>query len=107
MADTTTVACIVAAVAAAGIAYVLLKPCGGCCPVRAACAGPVLHPTEYRRFRLIEKEQVSGNTARYRFGLPSASAVLGLPIGRHIQLMVEVDGKQVARSYTPTSTDSD
>ncbi|KAJ2760516.1 NADH-cytochrome b5 reductase, partial [Coemansia nantahalensis] len=50
---------------------------------------------------------VSGNTARYRFGLPSASAVLGLPIGRHIQLMVEVDGKQVARSYTPTSTDSD
>ncbi|KAJ2709562.1 NADH-cytochrome b5 reductase [Coemansia spiralis] len=108
MADTTTIACVVAAVAAVGIAYVLFKPCNGCCS--AGCSAgpmPVLHSSEYRKFRLVQKEPVSGNTARYRFALPSAEAVLGLPIGRHIQLMVEADGKEVARSYTPTSTDSD
>ncbi|KAJ1727253.1 NADH-cytochrome b5 reductase [Coemansia biformis] len=108
MVDTTTVTCVVAALAAVGIAYVLLNPCKSRCGCTAV-ASPVLvlHPSEYRKFKLVEKEQVSGNTARYRFALQSAEAVLGLPIGRHIQLMVEVGGKEVARSYTPTSTDSD
>lgn len=39
----------------------------------------------------------------YRFALPSKTAVLGLPIGQHISLVVDVDGRSISRSYTPTS----
>jgi cytochrome-b5 reductase len=31
--------------------------------------------------------------------------VLGLPIGQHIQISAEIDGKDVMRSYTPTTLD--
>ncbi|RCH78097.1 NADH-cytochrome b5 reductase, partial [Rhizopus azygosporus] len=34
-------------------------------------------------------------------------AVLGLPIGQHVSVMAEINGKQVSRSYTPTSSDDD
>ncbi|EKC99202.1 NADH-cytochrome b5 reductase [Trichosporon asahii var. asahii CBS 8904] len=44
---------------------------------------------------------------RYRFALPSPTASLGLPIGQHISIMANIDGKQVMRSYTPTSLDND
>ncbi|KAI9286481.1 hypothetical protein BC943DRAFT_223415 [Umbelopsis sp. AD052] len=59
------------------------------------------HTVQY--FQLIEKHPVSHNTAIYRFALPSKTAVLGLPIGQHISLVVDVDGRSVSRSYTPTS----
>lgn len=29
--------------------------------------------------------------------------MLGLPVGQHISLGVEIDGRTVSRSYTPTS----
>jgi hypothetical protein len=44
---------------------------------------------------------------RYRFGLPNKDDVLGLPIGQHISIMAEINGKQISRSYTPTSSDED
>jgi hypothetical protein len=44
---------------------------------------------------------------RYRFGLPNKDDVLGLPIGQHISIMAEINGKQISRSYTPTSLDED
>ena len=44
---------------------------------------------------------------RYRFSLPNPEAVLGLPIGQHISVQAEIGGKQVMRSYTPTSSDDD
>lgn len=40
---------------------------------------------------------------RYRFALPIKTAVLGLPIGQHISLVADMEGKAVSRSYTPTS----
>lgn len=43
----------------------------------------------------------------YRFGLPRNDDVLGLPIGQHITLIVDINGKEVSRSYTPTSSDED
>lgn len=43
----------------------------------------------------------------YRFALPRKDAVLGLPIGQHVSVMAEINGKQVSRSYTPTSSDDD
>ncbi|KAJ2893985.1 NADH-cytochrome b5 reductase [Coemansia aciculifera] len=111
--DSGSLTYVIGILLAAGIAFVLLntsntkskntKPSAA--PANAS--GPVLHSSEYRKFKLVKKIQLSPNTARYRFALPSPGAFLGLPIGRHIQLMATVDGKDVARSYTPTSTDND
>lgn len=43
----------------------------------------------------------------YRFALPHPEDVLGLPIGQHISIQAEINGKQIMRSYTPTSSDDD
>lgn len=44
---------------------------------------------------------------RYRFALPNKDDVLGLPIGQHISVQAEINGKNIMRSYTPTSSDDD
>ena len=51
----------------------------------------------------------SHNVAIYRFGLPSETSILGLPIGQHISLAATPKGaeKEVVRSYTPISSDED
>lgn len=43
----------------------------------------------------------------YRFALPNKDDVLGLPIGQHVTLIANINGKEVSRSYTPTSSDED
>ncbi|KAF8559256.1 ferredoxin reductase-like protein [Imleria badia] len=73
----------------------------------AAKRAPVLNPKEFQLFSLKEKIVVSPNTAIYRFALPRTDDVLGLPIGQHISISAEIDGKDVTRSYTPTSSDDD
>ncbi|KAI9014358.1 hypothetical protein CLU79DRAFT_767244 [Phycomyces nitens] len=87
---------IIPALAAAGSAYFFMNR-----------KQAVLHPKDYKNFKLIEKITLSHNTALYRFGLPSKEAILGLPIGQHISVMAEINGKQISRSYTPTSSDDD
>lgn len=67
----------------------------------------VLIPDKFQEFPLIMKTNLTHNTALYRFGLPGAEDVLGLPIGQHISIRAEIDGKEILRSYTPTSLDSD
>ncbi|NXO04054.1 NB5R3 reductase, partial [Rhinopomastus cyanomelas] len=57
--------------------------------------------------RLIDKEEVSHDTRRFRFALPSTDHVLGLPVGQHIYLSARVDGALVVRPYTPVSSDDD
>ncbi|NXH78463.1 NB5R3 reductase, partial [Hydrobates tethys] len=57
--------------------------------------------------RLIDKEEVSHDTRRFRFALPSIDHVLGLPVGRHIYLSARIDGALVVRPYTPVSSDDD
>lgn len=57
--------------------------------------------------RLIDRQIVSHDTRRFRFALPSAEHVLGLPIGQHIYLSAKIDGKLVVRPYTPVSSDDD
>ncbi|KAM9901407.1 hypothetical protein OXX79_004565 [Metschnikowia pulcherrima] len=66
---------------------------------------PVLSPTEFRKFPLIEKIRVSHNSCIYKFGLPKSTDRLGLPIGQHIAISAVIDGKEVVRSYTPISND--
>ncbi|EPQ32335.1 uncharacterized protein PFL1_00531 [Pseudozyma flocculosa PF-1] len=70
-------------------------------------AKPVLNPTEWQKFHLMEKKQLSSNTAKYRFRLPKQNSILGLPIGQHISVQADINGKTVMRSYTPTSSDDD
>ena len=46
----------------------------------------------------------NATTFRFRFALPSASSVLGLPIGKHLVLRFkDADGRPVSRQYTPIS----
>ncbi|CAO1639061.1 unnamed protein product [Sympodiomycopsis kandeliae] len=70
-------------------------------------AKPVLDPTQFQTYELIKKTELSPNTARYRFALPSKDSMLGLPIGQHIQVQAEVNTKMVQRSYTPVTSDDE
>ena len=56
---------------------------------------------------MIQKTVTSHNVAIYRFGLPKATDILGLPIGQHMTLAATPKGaeKEVFRSYTPISSD--
>ncbi|XP_006508011.1 NADH-cytochrome b5 reductase 2 isoform X2 [Mus musculus] len=56
---------------------------------------------------LIEKEQISHNTRRFRFGLPSPDHVLGLPVGNYVHLLAQINNELVIRAYTPVSSDDD
>jgi cytochrome-b5 reductase len=67
----------------------------------------LLDKVEWRSFPLVEKRAISHNTALYRFGLPSAQDSLDLPIGQHVSAMAVLEGKEVFRSYTPTSLSTD
>ncbi|GAA5988133.1 hypothetical protein JCM10908_002079 [Rhodotorula pacifica] len=69
-------------------------------------AKPAIDPTEWRKFKLVEKIVISPNTAIYRFELPKGR-VLGLPIGQHVSVSATIEGKLIQRSYTPTSSDDD
>ncbi|XP_066999551.1 NADH-cytochrome b5 reductase 2 isoform X2 [Anabrus simplex] len=64
-------------------------------------------PTVKYPLPLIEKEIVSHDTRRYRFGLPSGNHILGLPVGQHIHLSAKISDEIVIRSYTPVSSDED
>ncbi|MCJ1388312.1 hypothetical protein MMC18_001158 [Xylographa bjoerkii] len=67
----------------------------------------VLNPREYKAFPLIRKDQLSPDSFRFVFALPKQKSVLGLPIGQHVAIRANVDGKSVSRSYTPVSNNSD
>lgn len=67
----------------------------------------VLNARVYQEFPLIDKFNISHDTIRFVFGLPHKNSVLGLPTGQHIAIRHEFDGKQLARSYTPTSSNKD
>ncbi|KAL9929525.1 NADH-cytochrome b5 reductase 3-like [Glossina fuscipes fuscipes] len=56
---------------------------------------------------LIEKEIISHDTRRFRFGLPSHQHILGVPVGHHIHLIATIDNDLVTRPYTPISSDDD
>lgn len=45
------------------------------------------------------------DSSSYRFSLPRPTDILGLPIGQHISLGANIEGKDILRSYTPISSD--
>lgn len=66
------------------------------------------NPDEWVSLPLIEKEKLSHDVYRFRFGLQSPDHILGLPVGQHISFKYnDENGKLVQRSYTPTSSDLD
>lgn len=67
----------------------------------------LIEPATKYQLPLIEKEELSHDTKRFRFGLPSNEHILGLPIGQHIHLIADVKGETVIRAYTPVSSDED
>ncbi|XP_053418490.1 NADH-cytochrome b5 reductase 2 isoform X2 [Nycticebus coucang] len=56
---------------------------------------------------LIDKEKISHNTRRFRFGLPTPDHVLGLPVGNYVHLLANIENDLVVRAYTPVSSDDD
>lgn len=56
---------------------------------------------------LIQKDIISHDTRKFRFGLPTPNHVLGLPIGQHVHLTARIEEEVVIRSYTPVSSDDD
>lgn len=68
----------------------------------APIKGPVaLDPKVWIDMPLIEREEINANTRRFRFGLATPTTDLGLPVGQHIFIKANVDGKPVVRAYTP------
>ncbi|CAL9777331.1 unnamed protein product [Musa acuminata subsp. burmannicoides] len=67
-----------------------------------------LDPKNFKDFKLVEKNQLSHNVAKFRFALPTPTSVLGLPIGQHISCRGKDNvGEEVVKPYTPTTLDSD
>lgn len=81
-------------------------------PKKYPDAPHALNKDEWIAFPLIEREEISHDVRRFRFGLQSKKHVVGLPIGQHIKLKYSYkdengEMKECERSYTPTSSDDD
>lgn len=63
--------------------------------------------TKWTKLPVIQRFDISHNTALYRFAFPRPTDLLDLPIGQHLSVMAEIDGKEVFRSYTPISQSVD
>ncbi|KAG6484257.1 nitrate reductase [NADH]-like [Zingiber officinale] len=75
--------------------------------IREAVPAPVpvtlVNPREKVQCTLVSKKSISHDVRLFRFALPSADHLLGLPVGKHIFLCSTIDGKFCMRAYTPTS----
>ncbi|KAI0630568.1 hypothetical protein C8Q77DRAFT_1133937 [Trametes polyzona] len=73
--------------------------------VKAERKGFALQPDLFTQAKLIKRKEVSSDTRVYTFELPckhdGSPGVLGLPIGRHVQIAVHFKDQAVLRSYTP------
>ncbi|XP_061386916.1 NADH-cytochrome b5 reductase 3 isoform X2 [Musca vetustissima] len=76
-------------------------------PNRTARLRTLIDANDKYQLPLIEREELSHDTRRFRFGLPSNQHILGLPVGQHIHLIATIDGELVIRPYTPISSDDD
>jgi len=65
-----------------------------------------LNAQQFQPLALARIDQVTHNTRRYVFELPSKKMRVGLPTGQHITFMArDAEGKDVYRPYTPTTDD--
>ncbi|URE21769.1 hypothetical protein MUK42_05559 [Musa troglodytarum] len=64
----------------------------------------LVNPREKMQCKLVSKKNISHDVRLFKFALPSADQILGLPIGKHVFLCATIDGKLCMRAYTPTSS---
>ncbi|NWI62881.1 NB5R2 reductase, partial [Todus mexicanus] len=95
------VAVAVAVVAASALVLLLLRGRGR----RESGRVTLQDPLAKYPLRLLDKEEISHDTKKFRFGLPSSDHVLGLPVGQHVYLSAKINGNPVIRAYTPVSSD--
>ena len=89
---------------AAACAHAYYSPSSSSCEAPAAA----LSKDEFRPFKLVAREQLTRDTSRYSFALPSEAAELGLPVASCLQVRVPdpaEPGKFLTRPYTPTSAE--
>ncbi|KAI0204141.1 hypothetical protein F4808DRAFT_457242 [Astrocystis sublimbata] len=67
----------------------------------------ILNPSQYNKYRLSKKTELSPGIFKFVFDLPSRYDVLGLPIGQHVAIRAPVDEQTIVRSYTPVSNNRD
>lgn len=63
-----------------------------------------LNPRKKIPFTLVEKTTLSRDSRKLKFALQSPKHVLGLPVGKHMFFYATVNGEQVMRAYTPSSS---
>jgi cytochrome-b5 reductase len=66
-----------------------------------------LNPNVKIRCKLIEREEISHDTRRFRYAVPNPEHILGLPVGKHIMISTTLEGKLESRAYTPISSDDE
>ncbi|KAG2659404.1 hypothetical protein PVAP13_1KG354600 [Panicum virgatum] len=71
-------------------------------PLRAPVA--LSNPREKVICRLVGRKELSRDVRLLRFALPAPDQALGLPVGKHLLVCADIDGKLCARAYTPTSS---
>jgi cytochrome-b5 reductase len=85
-------------------AFFFLKPSGSKPKAReVALKGPNTSVSLVLR----ETMEITHNTKIFRFDLPSSEARLGLPIGKHFTTHAVINGEEVSRPYTPTTSDDE
>jgi len=67
----------------------------------------LVDPNSKYPLKLIDKKELSHDTRRFRFALPTPQHRLGLPVGQHIYLSAKINGQLIVRPYTPTSSDDE
>ncbi|EIW58264.1 uncharacterized protein TRAVEDRAFT_47429 [Trametes versicolor FP-101664 SS1] len=74
--------------------------------IKAERHGAALQPDVFTLAKLVKRKELSSDTRVYTFELPrkedGSPGVLGLPVGRHVQISVHFKDQAVLRSYTPT-----
>lgn len=100
--NTSKLAVTLGVVALTSVIYVLYKNFG-----KKKAPRTLVDPNEKVSLRLIEREEISHDTRRFRFALPSPNHCFGLPIGTHIYMSTLIENKLVIRPYTPVSSDDD
>jgi len=90
--------------AAPGAAEEAKPPAAAPAP-RLEDAPVALKPKKWLSFPLIEREELTHDTRRFRFAFPlsedGALQQLGLPIGQHVYIKGTANGKPAMRAYTP------
>jgi cytochrome-b5 reductase len=65
-----------------------------------------LNPNDFQEYPLIEKRQVTGNVAMYRFALPNKTDELAMPVASFILAQADIgEEKPTVRPYTPVTYD--